>query len=176
MLGLTVLGGAAIQLRQVATGKDPRDMKAPGFWGEAFFQGGGLGIFGDFIRAGLSRKDKDVVGTFVGPGMSLVGDLFRLGLGNVREAADGVPTHFSGELARFAQTYMPGNNIWYARLALDRLLFSRVHMVAEPNFPSVMARMENKAMKEYGQRFYWRPGQMAPERMPSVGAAVGVTP
>lgn len=176
VVGLTVLGGAAIQFRQIATGKDPRDMTRGDFWLEAGFQGGGLGIFGDFIRAGLSRKDKDVVGTFVGPGMSLVGDLFRLGLGNVREAADGVPTHFSGELARFAQSYLPGNNIWYARLITDRLLFSRLHMLAEPNYPSVAARIENKAAKEYSQRFWWRPGQAAPERMPSVGAAVGVKP
>lgn len=176
LLGMTVMGAAAIQLKQVAQGRDPRDMTAKEFWGEALFQGGGLGIFGDFIRAGLSRKSQDIVSTFTGPGMSLIGDVARLTSQNIRQAADGVPTHFAGELVRTVQQYTPGTNIWYARLAMDRMLWSRLHMLAEPEYPRLMARQQAKALKEYGQNFYWRPGEALPDRAPSMGAAVGVKP
>lgn len=176
LLGMTVMGAAAIQLKQVASGKDPRDMTAKGFWGEALFQGGGLGILGDFLRAGLSRKDKDLVSTITGPGMSLIGDIARLTSQNIRQVADGVPTHFSGELVRTVQQYTPGTNIWYARLALDRLLWARLHMLAEPEYPRLVARMQANALKDYNQRYFWQPGAWGPDRLPSAGAAVGVQP
>ena len=176
LLGMTVMGAAAVQLKQVASGRDPRDMTSSGFWGEAFFQGGGLGIFGDFLRAGLSRKDQDLTSTLVGPGVGLVGDVARLTSQNIRQAADGVPTHFAGEAVRFAQRYTPGTNIWYARLAMDRLLWSRLHMLAEPNFPAIVAKMQGQALKEYNQRYFWQPGAMTPDRGPSAGAAIGMPP
>lgn len=65
-----------------------------------------------------------------------------------------MPTHFSGELVRNLQRYTPGLNIWYARLAFDRLFWSRLPMLAEPEYPRLVEKMQAQALKDYNQRYY----------------------
>jgi hypothetical protein len=36
-----LLGGLSLQLKELAGGRDPRDMESAGFWGSALLQGGG---------------------------------------------------------------------------------------------------------------------------------------
>lgn len=33
--------------------------------------------------------------------------------------------------------------------------------------------IEQRARRDYGQRFFWRPGQPVPDRAPDLGATVG---
>jgi hypothetical protein len=49
MIGLTGMGVISVPVRNLPKGKEPQDMSEPGFWGRAFTQGGGAGIFGDFV-------------------------------------------------------------------------------------------------------------------------------
>jgi hypothetical protein len=60
----TTIGGAlALELKEIAKGKDPRPIpraKDPAlehaeFWGAAMLQGGGWGIFGDFLGSTENR-------------------------------------------------------------------------------------------------------------------------
>src|SRR5262249_55445818 len=55
----TLLGALSMQLKEIAGGRDPRrmDMSEMGakFWGAAILQGGGLGIYGDFLFADVNR-------------------------------------------------------------------------------------------------------------------------
>jgi hypothetical protein len=177
VVSLTVMGAAAMQLKAVAQGRDPRDMTDPKFWGAAFFQGGGAGIFGDFLNAGLNRADRGFYMAAVGgPTAGLADDLARLTGGNIQGVAEGKDTHFGAELARFVQRNAPGTSIWYARLALDRLLWDRLHELADPDVSRRFRRIEQRALKEANQRFWWGPGDAAPERAPSLGAAVGIVP
>jgi hypothetical protein len=37
--------------------------------------------------------------------------------------------------------------------------------------PGYLATIRQKTMKEYGQEWYWRPGEMAPERGPDLERA-----
>src|SRR4029077_13798125 len=45
----TVMGALAIQLRNLASGKNPDNMASPSFMGSAILKGGGLGFYGDFL-------------------------------------------------------------------------------------------------------------------------------
>lgn len=173
MIGLTVLGAASLQARQIATGRDPRDMTDPAFWAEAILQGGGLGIFGDFARSAWSRGDQGFLTTLVGPGGGLVEDVARLGLPNLRQAVGGQSTHVGGEIARFVRSYTPGSNLWYTRLGTDRLVMDQLQQMIDPEYRRSFQRMEDRARRDYGQRFFWRPGQTQPERGPDLNAAFG---
>jgi hypothetical protein len=177
VVSLTVMGAAAMQLRALAQGRDPRDMTDPKFWGAAFFQGGGAGIFGDFLNAGLNRADRGFyMAAIGGPTAGLADDLARLTGGNLQGAAEGKDTHFGAELARFVQRNAPGTSLWYARLALDRMMWDRLHELADPDAGRRFQRIEQRALKEANQRFWWGPGDAAPERAPSLGAAFGAQP
>lgn len=177
VVSLTAMGALAMQLKAIAQGRDPRDMTDAKFWGAAFFQGGGAGIFGDFLNAGLNRADRGFyMAAIGGPTMGLADDLARLTGSNIQGAAEGKDTHFGAELARFVQRNAPGTSLWYARLALDRMMWDRLHELADPDVGRRFRRIEQRALKEANQRFWWGPGDRAPERAPSLGAAIGQDP
>ena len=54
-ISMMVMGGLAYQMKEIAKGRDPIDITTPGFWGKAFAQSGGAGIFGDFLSADVNR-------------------------------------------------------------------------------------------------------------------------
>lgn len=176
-VSLTVMGAVAMQLKALAQGKDPRDMTRATFWGAAFFQGGGAGIFGDFLNSGLNRADRGFYMAAVGgPTAGFVDDLARLTGGNIQATSEGKDANFGAEMARFVQRNTPGTSIWYTRLALDRMMWDRLHELADPNAQRRFQRIEDRAMRELNQRFWWGPGDATPDRAPSLGAMVGATP
>jgi hypothetical protein len=166
MLGLTVMGAIAVQTKDVLKGKDPGDMKDPGFWGRAFAQGGGAGIFGDFLQASESRFGKSFTSTLAGPVAGLVDDSVRLTAGNLWQVLHGQETRFAPEAVRFMRTYTPGSNAWYARLAMERLLWDQLLLATDPDAHQSFRRVMQNARRDYGVEYWWRPGDPVPERLP----------
>lgn len=151
-VGTTILGALAMQLKDVTKGKEPRDMDTAAFWGAAFAQGGGVGIFGDYLFANQSRFGRSVAETAAGPVFGgVLPDLYDLTVGNVHEAAGGDPTHVGAEALRFAQSNTPLINLWYTRAILDRLVFQQMQEYLSPGY---LARMRERARKDTGQE-YW---------------------
>lgn len=173
LVGLTVMGGFALQMRQIALGKDPRDMTTPEFWAAALIAGGGLGFLGDFIYSASSSNDQTLPQMALGPATGLAIDLARVPFASVREAFAGEDLGWQAELIRFAGTYAPGSSLWYARLATDRLLQDQLSWWADPNAARGFARIERRAARDFGQAFFWRPGEALPDRAPDLGAAMG---
>lgn len=173
MTGLTVFGALALQLKDMANGKDPRDMSTPKFWGAAFAQGGGAGIFGDFLYTGMGGQNRaglpnwtTLAGPVLGSGLELV----DLTAGNIAEAARGEDTHAGAEALRFARSHAPLVNLWYARGAIDRAV---LHDLQEQLSPGYLARMEARAQRDWNQHYWWRPGEIEPDRAPEFSGAVG---
>ena len=173
LIGLTVLGAFSIQLRQIAQGKDPRPMDNWEFWAAALMQSGGLGILGDFVFTGISRADTSLGETIAGPAFGLITDVGRLTSVNMRQWYEGRETGFTAEALRFVGRYMPGSNLWYSRLAVDRLVKDQLQRLADPRAAEGFTRLRRRALRDYGQEYYWRPGDMAPARAPDVSAALG---
>lgn len=167
---LTVAGAISIQARQIITGKDPRRMDDPKFWGAAWMTGGGAGIFGDFFAAGLDRNQQGLSTTLAGPVFGLVDQGARLAVPNYRAVMDGRPSHYGAEVARAIRQNLPGSNLWYSRLVTDRAVMDNIQALLDPQYRESFSRMEERARKDYGQRFWWRPGQSAPDRAPDLGA------
>lgn len=172
-VSLTGLGMLSLQSKQIALGKDPRDMTNWLTWGQAMMQGGGLGILGDFFGAALSRTDKDLAGTLAGTGYGLVSDVINLTTRNAMAEAEGKRSNSTDDLLLFLQRYQPGSNLWYAKLAVDRLAWAQLRLAADPQAARAMDRLETKAQKDYGQGFWWRPAEPLPDRLPSFTASLG---
>jgi hypothetical protein len=176
-VSLTVMGAFAMQLKAIAQGKDPRDMTSPNFWGAAFMQGGGAGILGDFLYSAVNRADRSFYMTAIGgPTAGLLDDVMKLTGANIQALSENKDTHFGAELARFVQRNTPGTSLWYSRLAMDRLLWDRVQELADPQAPRRWRRLEQRALDDFDQRFFWAPGETAPARAPSLPAAIGARP
>ena len=56
---------------------------------------------------------------------------------------------------------------------MERLIFDELERMADPDAAARFRRIEQRAKRETGQRFFWRPGRGLPEHGPDLGAAVG---
>ena len=169
----TLMGALAMQAKEIAKGRDPVPMDTPEFWGAAMLQGGGLGIFGDFMFSQTNRFGGGLAETVAGPVVGLANDLRNLTVGNVFQLAQGEDANVGREMIDFASRYTPGSSMWYLRLGLERLVTDQVRMMADPDAPARMRRLERRYMNERGQEYWWRPGQTSPDRAPNLEAALG---
>ena len=167
-ISLSVMGALAIQMKEISRGREPRQMDGA-FLFAAMMQGGGLGIFGDFIDAsGVGNKSRfgnSVMATAMGPGASLVEDVVGLGVSGFDFATDpftGDDTNLGREAARFMQRYTPGNNLWYGRLLFERLLFDNLQEMTDPKAKQNRKKYERKIKTERGQDYWWKRGESAP--------------
>jgi hypothetical protein len=174
MVSLTALGAIAFQSKQVVSGKDPVDMTTEKFWVRAFAQGGGLGFVGDLLLTDTSddRSPLDTFGRAVlGPTFGSAADLYELTKGNVDEAMAGKNPQAGAEAVRFIRSHAPLVNLWYAKAALDN---AGLHALQESMSPGYLSRIQNKARKDWGQEYWWKPGgEFAPERAPSFEEMAG---
>ena len=86
----------------MSKGRDPRPMEGPEFWGAAFLQGGGLGIYGDFLFSDVNRFDRGLAETIAGPVVGFADDVRKLTIGNVTQAIKGEDTNAASEFINFA--------------------------------------------------------------------------
>jgi len=168
LISTTIMGALALQLKEMSKGRDPRPMDDAEFWGAAFMQGGGLGIYGDFLFSDLNRFDRGLAETIAGPVVGFANDVRKLTLGNIIEAAQGEDTKIASEMINFAQRYTPGASLWYMRLGLERMVFDQAKLWADPDAGKKIRRTKRKYAREYGQDFWWEPGEMLPERSPNI--------
>ena len=173
VIGTTVMGAAAMQLKELSRGKDPRSMDDPKFWGAAFMQGGGAGIFGDFLFSDVNRFGGGLTKTAAGPMAGLVEDSVRLSVGNVRQFILQEDTNLGADLVQFAKSYTPGGSLWYTRLAFEREVLDQLQLMGDPKARSKFRRIQRKRRKDYGQDYWWRPGAVTPRRAPKLEAATG---
>jgi hypothetical protein len=166
-VSLTVMGALAMQLKEVGKGRDPRDMTAPTFWGAAFIQGGGAGIFGDFLNSSLTRSNQSFyMAALGGPTAGFADDLAKLTGANITATQEGKDAHFGRDMANFMRRNTPGTSLWYTRTAMDRMMWDRLQEIMDPQAGQQFRRMEDRARKETGQEFWWQPGQALPSRLP----------
>ena len=151
----TLFGALALQAKDLQKGKTPRNMKTADFWQAAFIQGGGAGIFGDFLYSGLKGKNRfgqSIPESMMGPVYGLGKDTINLAV-SIME-----PSSVPKEAARYLGKYTPFNNLWYARLAFERTMGDFLKTVTDPNAKGTFKRQIKKTKTEYENTFWLEPG------------------
>jgi len=174
-VSLTMIGAIVMQNKAIVAGKDPYDMTEGKFWMRAFTQGGGAGYVGDLLfkdpteqhGSSVEQGLGSILGPAAGAAAGLVGDL---GVVNAWEAAKGKKTHAGAEALRWVNSQLPYVGLWQARAAWDHWF---LHNAQEAVNPGYLARMKQRAQKDWGQGFWWGPGEAAPDRAPDMSHAVG---
>jgi len=168
LISTTIMGAFAMQMKEISKGRDPRPMTDAQFWLAAMLQGGGLGIFGDFLVADVDRFDRGLATAVAGPTVGFIDDVRKLTIGNAVELMKGEDTNIASDMLKFAARNTPGTSLWYARLAMERSIFNRLETWIDPrqarkNRKRLATRMKN----DYGQGYWWKPGTPKPQRPPS---------
>ena len=170
----TLLGALAMQLKSLGKGQDPQPMDNTDFWMKAFFQSGGLGIYGDFINNAINRQGGSLAQTLAGPMAGEGQLLLNLTLGNLAQYAQDEPTNFGREMVSYVRQRTPGAFVpWYIRTAYERMVLDELQKMVDPEAHSAFRRKIRNQKKLGGNEFYWRPGVFGPDRGPDLGAAFG---
>ena len=173
MTGLTLFGALSIELKDLASGKNPRDATTRKFWGAAAAQGGGAGIFGDILYTGMggnSRAGQPNWSSLAGPVFGTAIDAANVTLGNAGQAMAGKETHAGAELLRFARQNTPFLNLWYARAAIDHMGFNDLQEQLSPGY---LARQRAAARQMGVSSYWWQPDSAIPDQAPQLATAVG---
>lgn len=179
---LTIFGGLAMQLGALARGEDPMNIDPAGehggrFWTAAFFKGGGAGIVGDLVYQAMGQGEsksgrslaEGIVAALAGPVAGSVTEAAAIVGGNVVKAMKGKETHAGAEAVRFAKSHLPFVNLWYAKAAIDHAGLQDLQEMLSPGY---LSRMQERAQRDWGQSYWWQPGQHLPSRSPDFGMAV----
>jgi hypothetical protein len=185
ILGTTLAGAMIAQTRDVLSGKDPQDMFRGNwgwlkFWGKSVLQGGALGIYGDFFySANQTRYGSGLLEAMAGPTVGPIIEAGRAPLDAIRAQMEGKESHLGATELRTLKGFVPGSNLWYAKTALDHLIWMQA---MEATSPGYLGNIRAKTAKEYGQDWWMTPrsrqwwndaSEALPERAPNLPAAVG---
>lgn len=150
----------AEQVDAAQNGKPIKATDGQKFWAAAVLQGGGFGIFGDFIGSTQNRMGGGLAGTIAGP---MVQD--------VQDTANIITAKNKGwAAARKLRGELPGGSTWYARLAFDRLVTDQIQEQIDPNYRQSWRRMEDRA-KANRTSYWWKPGDTLPASAPDFESA-----
>lgn len=144
----TVLGYAAMTAKDALKNRTPKDPENPATWVAAMLQGGGLGIYGDFLFSSYDRFGGTLTSKMAGPTIGAANDFaalwsqFRQGDAKASDAFN------------FALGNAPFLNLWWLRAGLDMAVLNNLQEMLSPG---TSRRREQKMKKEYGQRYIFEP-------------------
>lgn len=159
----TILGALSQQLNDMASGRNPREITgedAPKFWLGALLKGGGLGLYGDFLLSDHTRYGGGALASMLGPVAGLVDDVVKLGQGIPLNAVEGKPEQTGGDLVKLGKGLIPGANLWYAKAALDHMIFNQLQEYFSPGY---LRKVEQRSKKNFNQTYWWRPQDVTPQ-------------
>lgn len=182
LITTTLLGAVSLELKELVAGRDPRDANplsprngAQGskFWAQALLQGGGMGIWGDLLFSDVNRFGGGMAQTLAGPMADRVDQIRRLTIGNIQQGATGERTNIGREAAQFVRQNTPGSSLWYLRLAWERIAMDQLQHLADPEASAAFRRRRQQRLRDYGNEFWWSPGETAPRRGPDLSHMLG---
>lgn len=155
----TLLGGLVVQLREIVGGNDPLTMydsndpeKTMEFFKRSMVQGGGLSFLGDILAAGTDVTGKGATSFASG----VIGNDFQrvlaLTVGNATQAGGGVETNWENEAFQLAKSKTPGQNLWYTKAVMNRLLFDEIQDTIAPGYREKALR---RAESKFGRTRWW---------------------
>lgn len=172
--GATVMGAIALQIGDLALGRDPQDMTTPQFWGRAAMKGGGFGMLGDIVATGAASWGGGYPAYLAGPVVQTAADGYDLILKNAYEFATGQETKFGRELGRIGKRYMPMGQTPAIGPALDRLFWDQLSILLDPEAADALVKAsKRRANLNGGNADWWMPGSLAPSRAPNLGNILG---
>ena len=146
VVGTTLLGYYVMQLKELAKGREMRPASPETFLAAAL-QGGGLGIYGDFLFGEASRYGGGTLETAAGSG---IGTIFQ-GIDLAQKFRSGEDV--GGDFVRLAKGNIPFANLFYTKEAMNYLVW---YQLQESINPGYLRRMERRA-KTQNDQTYWLP-------------------
>lgn len=146
-LTTTAVGYLAVACKDAIRGKTPQPL-SPQSVTRAMLQGGALGLFGDILFGDANQGS--LSGAMAGPVANMVDDIYHV-YSYAREGNDKT----MAEAIKRARNYLPGQNLFWAKLPLDYVLMYNLQEWANPGY---LNRLERNLYNKTGQEYWLDPG------------------
>lgn len=158
--GMTAMGYVAMSAKDILRGREPKEifsddyMKSAKVLKMSMLQGGGMGIFGDYLFGEFNRYGQSFTQTLAGPTFGSVDDLATMYSKFIKGES------VAKDAVRFAISNTPYANLFYTRAAMEYMF---LHGMMEHLDPGYLRRVEKKLEKDYGQQYFFPPSRYATE-------------
>jgi hypothetical protein len=152
----TVLGYGAMTMKDALKNKTPKDPTDIKTIIAAMLQGGGLGIYGDFLFSKSDRFGSDPVSDFLGPTASTISSVAKA-VQNWTSPDKTLDKKMQAGVSDLFWTGLnntPYLNLFYTRAALD---FAILNWLQERMTPGTFRRRASNMAKDYNQRYILPP-------------------
>jgi GNAT superfamily N-acetyltransferase len=146
-----LLGYGAMSVKDLIKGREPRNPLNPQTVIASLAQGGGLGLYGDFLFGEYSRFGKSLVSSIAGPVAGAADTIAEL-YTRARNGDDLAGTAFKAILDN-----TPFNNLFWLRPLLDYTILFNIQESMNPGF---LRRMERRVERQNDQRFLFKPSEV----------------
>ena len=145
----TMFGYIAMSVKDMLRGRTPRDPTNLSTMLEALSQGGGLGIYGDFLINEIQNEyGNNVFETILGPTASDLNKLRDIVM-NLND-----PAKAGKKFVQFAENNVPFLNLYYTKAAYDYLIGYQIKEFLDPGF---FERMRQRHEEKRGQSYFLKP-------------------
>ena len=145
IVGSGIFGYISMTAKDLLRGKSPKDPTKKQTFFNAMLQGGGLGIYGDFLFS-KSFSGLDILATAAGPAATE----FAKAANAIRYAFQGEPSKAGKAAYKSIVGNIPFLNLFYLKTAFD---YAIGYQIMETLSPGHLRKMEKKMKKETGQEF-----------------------
>ena len=162
-MGMGVMGALSLQLGEIANGNNPMSMwddddpmVGLGFMTKAMMKGGGLTMMGDILAAGADTSGRGSANFLIGPMGGDIEKLLTLTSGTANQYLNGKDvTSKPNQMYMLLKSKIPGQNLWYTKLAMNRLMFDDIQNMIAPDYQEKYKRK----MQKQGRSQYWESGE-----------------
>lgn len=162
-MGMSAMGALSLQLGEIANGNNPLPMwddddpdVALSFMTKSMMKGGGMTLLGDIVAAGADTSGRDGRDFLLGP---MGGDMVKvaqLTSGTANQILNGKDvTSKTNQIYMLAKSKIPGQNLWYAKTAMNRLMFDDLQNMIAPDYQEKYKRK----MRKQGRSQWWESGE-----------------
>lgn len=155
IVGTTALGALALNLKEIAAGREPIDFEErPDLWVEAMLAGGALSLMGDMVfgedfgQPGMSGAD------LLGPGLGDIYKSFAEGVSGTQDVVKGRKEWDEALLkgtTGFVANHFPGK-FWYTKAVLEKYVIEELHRLGDPDYDAKKMRRERIRQQKFGNK------------------------
>lgn len=162
-MGMGAMGALSLQLGEIANGNNPLPMwdddepdVALSFMTKSMMKGGGMTLLGDIVAAGADTSGRDSRDFLLGPMGGDMVKLAQLTSGTANQLLNGKDvTSKTNQMYMLAKSKIPGQNLWYTKTAMNRLMFDDIQNMIAPDYQQKYKRK----MQKQGRSQWWESGK-----------------
>lgn len=166
-IGMTLMGGFATYVRDIASGKDPQNVFNPDFLLRAAATGGSFGIVGDWMFR-EHYSELDALSKAVGPGFGIAAHALSIPLRTAQSVVTGKEYNVGRDTTRLLRQITPFSTLWYGKVGFERLVFDQLQNWVDPKAGESFRQKRKRSAREHDQTYWWAPGDTKPARLPDV--------